>query len=125
MSRSLLILGATGSIGTTALNAIRTGKLDVTLTGLVGGHDAASLSRLGQEFGCPCTLNSSSEVLKAFLEANRADIALNAIAGAAGLEASLLCLQAGMDWTWPWPTRSPSSWEATSSSARRSALDGG
>ena len=97
MSRSLLILGATGSIGTTALNAVREGKVNVSLTGLVGGHDAASLSRLGQEFGCPCTLNSSSEVLKAFLEANRADIALNAIAGAAGLEASLLCLQAGMD----------------------------
>ena len=45
--RRVLILGATGSIGTTALNAVREGKLDVKITGLAARHNEDRL-RLSQ-----------------------------------------------------------------------------
>ena len=95
--RKVLILGATGSIGTTALNAIRDGKLKAQVTGLVAFHNEGKLRELSKEFSCSYILNTSSEILKDFIFSHPADIALNGIAGAAGLEASLLCLYAGMD----------------------------
>lgn len=95
--RTLLILGATGSIGTTALNAVRQKKLDVRITGLVAHSSSDRLRALAEEFSCPFALNTDSSSLRSFIRANKADIALNAIAGAAGLEASLFCLQEGMD----------------------------
>lgn len=95
--RTLLILGATGSIGTTALNAVRQNKLDVRITGLVAHSSSDRLRALAEEFSCPFALNTDSSSLRSFIRANRADIALNAIAGAAGLKASLFCLQEGMD----------------------------
>ncbi|MGN0906741.1 MAG: 1-deoxy-D-xylulose-5-phosphate reductoisomerase [Bullifex sp.] len=95
--RSVIILGATGSIGTTCLNAVRNGILDAEVKGVVSRSSLASLKKIADEFSCPYILNETSGKLKAFLEDIDADIVLNGIAGAAGLEASLLSLNAGFD----------------------------
>jgi len=95
--RRAVILGATGSIGTTALNAIREGKLSVEVAALVGFSKEDQLKKLAEEFNCPYFINTSEEGLRTFLFSIKADVALNGIAGAAGLFASLASLEAGFD----------------------------
>lgn len=95
--RRVLILGATGSIGTTCLDAIRSGKLEAEVTGLVARHSNERLESLSREFGCPYLINDSHEALVSFIKDCGGDIALNGIAGSAGLAASLACLDAGLD----------------------------
>lgn len=95
--RRLLILGATGSIGGTCLRAIADGRLSAVPVGLVGHSNVRALEELSTRFNCPYVLNTCSAALEDFIASHEADIALNGIAGAAGLEASLLCLRHGMD----------------------------
>ena len=78
--RKVLILGATGSIGTTALNAVRDGKLDVKITGLAARHNEDRLKALAEEFDCPYIINDDSNKLDAFIASSDSDIALNGIA---------------------------------------------
>lgn len=95
--RRVIILGATGSIGTTALTAIREGKIDAAVAGVVARNSEEKLKSLSEEFCCPYLINDSEEHLKAFLSSLKADIVLNGIAGAPGLFASLASLDAGFD----------------------------
>ena len=95
--RRVLILGATGSIGTTALNAVREGKLDVKITGLAARHNEDRLKALAEEFDCPYIINDDSGKLDDFISSSDSDIALNGIAGSPGLEASLRCIKHSVD----------------------------
>ena len=95
--RRVIILGATGSIGTTCLNAIRNGKLYAQVVGLVGKSAIEQLIYLSKEFNCPYYINNNPEELKAFLSKLQGDIVLNGIAGSAGLQASLISLECGFD----------------------------
>lgn len=95
--RKVIILGATGSIGTTCLNAIRNGILKAKVMGVVARSSVSALRSISEEFSCPYLLNDSPEQLKGFLSSLDGDIVLNGIAGASGLEASLLSLEAGFD----------------------------
>lgn len=95
--RKVLILGATGSIGTTALNAVRGGKLDAEITGLAALHNEDKLKALADEFNCPYIINDNAEKLDDFIASSDSDIALNGIAGSSGLEASLLCIKHSID----------------------------
>ncbi|MDD5972683.1 MAG: 1-deoxy-D-xylulose-5-phosphate reductoisomerase [Spirochaetales bacterium] len=97
IKRRLIILGATGSIGTTCLNAIRAQSLYADVVGLVGFSSIEKLQSLSKEFNCPYILNTNSTVLRDFLSSLSADIVLNGIAGAPGLEASLISLECGFD----------------------------
>lgn len=95
--RSVIILGATGSIGTSALSAIREGKIDARVRGLVARNSIEKLEALSTEFDCPYLINDSEEHLRDFLGKTDADIVLNGIAGASGLFASVAALEAGFD----------------------------
>lgn len=95
--RRVVILGATGSIGTTALDGIREGKINATVAGLVAHSSKEKLEALSKEFNAPCYINSSNEGLRDFLSSLDADIVLNGIAGAPGLFASVASLEAGYD----------------------------
>ena len=95
--RRVIILGATGSIGTTCLNAIRNGKLYAQVVGLVGKSTIEKLISLSKEFNCPYYINNNPEELKTFLSKLKGDIVLNGIAGSAGLQASLISLECGFD----------------------------
>lgn len=96
--RSIIILGATGSIGSTCINAIIGKKLDFQVKGLVSFSDPGIIA-LARTFSCPYLLmngKKDGELLE-FLKENRADIVLNGIAGSAGLKASLDVISLNMD----------------------------
>ncbi len=96
----LVILGATGSIGTTCLNALRNNRLDITVTGLTAGKNREKLAALSKEFSSPSLLtgeNISSSGLPSFLDETKPDIVLNAIAGFDGLYATKCVLEKGID----------------------------
>lgn len=95
--RRVIILGATGSIGTTALNGIRDGKINAEVAGLVAFSSEDKLRALSQEFNAPYYLNTSEDGLRAFISSLDADIVLNGIAGAPGLFASVASIEAGYD----------------------------
>ena len=96
--RSILILGATGSIGSTCIKAIKEKKLDLKINGLVSFSDPKT-AMLAKDFSCPYLLmnGKKDEDLHNFIISNRSDIVLNAIAGSAGLKASLSVISLGMD----------------------------
>ncbi len=106
--KKLVILGCTGSIGTTAIQAIRDKKITVSVVGLSAHSDEAALVSLARELNCPsiCLTGKRADTysdlttfssLSSLLSSLDADIVLNGIAGFAGLEASLLSLQQGFD----------------------------
>ena len=97
---NLVILGATGSIGTTALNAIRKNRLPIKVTGLSANKNRDKLYSLGKEFGAD-TLLTEGRIeecsLPSFLESTKPDIVLNAIMGFDGLYATKCVLEKGID----------------------------
>ncbi len=103
--KKVAVLGATGSIGKSALDVIRAASPLFEPVLLSAHTDAAALTALGAEFpsarlvltgdGSPDTA-ASGGLLSAIAECG-ADIAVNGIAGAAGLEPSLAAIEAGMD----------------------------
>lgn len=106
--KRVIILGCTGSIGSTAIRAIRDKKLAVTVVGLSAHSNESALILLAREFGCTSIcltgrhLNAQPDLhtfdnLSDMLCSLDADIVLNGIAGFAGLEASLLSLEQGFD----------------------------
>jgi 1-deoxy-D-xylulose-5-phosphate reductoisomerase len=108
MKKRVAVLGATGSIGKNSLDVLRRGK-DRYEAALFSAHtDAAALLTLAGEFpGVPLALSgrefpdkkriaySGSSALLDAIAASGANIAINGIAGAAGLRPSLAALEAG------------------------------
>lgn len=97
--RRILILGATGSIGTTCLNYIRNNNTEFKIVGLTAHVNQDKISKLSQEFSCPSLLTNPIEKsnLKNFLSSTNPDIVLNAIAGADGLYATVTAIECGID----------------------------
>ncbi len=99
MKKRLLVLGATGSIGSQTLDIARNMKDSFTVCGLSAGHNEKKLKELCCEFNCPGTLyeRDGLEGLKNLIYQSKADIAVNGIAGSAGLMPSLLVLENKID----------------------------
>lgn len=96
----LLILGATGSIGTTCLNAIRKDNPGIEIVALSAYSNDEKLKSIASEFNCPhytTFKDKTNDEIDSFISSSGATIALNAIAGADGLFATLSCLRSGMD----------------------------
>ncbi len=107
----VIILGCTGSIGSTALKAIRENLAPLQVVGLCAHSHAESLASLAKEFGAEavCLTNGAHyectnartyrgfSGLQQMLKELDADIVLNAIAGFEGLKASLISLGQGFD----------------------------
>ncbi|GHV69944.1 1-deoxy-D-xylulose 5-phosphate reductoisomerase [Spirochaetia bacterium] len=89
------VLGATGSIGKSALDVLRRGKEDFEVVLLSAHSSREELLKLSKDFP-QARLALSGELLQAIAEAG-ADITVNGIAGAAGLEPSLAVLRSGSD----------------------------
>jgi 1-deoxy-D-xylulose-5-phosphate reductoisomerase len=106
MKKRVAVLGATGSIGKSAMDVIARGKDDfevVLLSAHKRGKELAELGRLwpgaatvlsGEE-GPPS--RKGAESLLAAIAACGADITLNGISGAAGLEPSMAAIESGSD----------------------------
>ncbi len=106
--KKVVILGCTGSIGSTAIRAIRDKKMAVTVVGLSAHSNENALIALANELGCtsicltgrkgsPHPNINTFATLSDMLSSIDADIVLNGIAGFAGLEASILSLKQGFD----------------------------
>ncbi|MDR3335464.1 MAG: 1-deoxy-D-xylulose-5-phosphate reductoisomerase [Treponema sp.] len=109
MKKQVAVLGATGSIGKSTLDVLRHGRDDFEVVLLTSHTDVEGLLRLGAEFpGARLALSGYEAgqerityfglqgLCQALAECN-GNIAVNGIAGAAGLEPSLAVLKAGMD----------------------------
>lgn len=98
--KKLLILGCTGSIGTSALNIAREFPTKFKVVGLTAHNSKEKLEKLSQEFGnVPVCLTGKElpEALEKFISSCGADIAVNGIAGSSGLLPSVYVLRSGMD----------------------------
>ena len=94
--RRVLILGSTGSIGTQALDVIRAHPERFRVVGLAAGSNAALLSAQAAEFGVPehsVALGAADTVR--LVRETAADVVLNGITGAVGLEPTLAALESG------------------------------
>lgn len=97
--RRILILGSTGSIGTTCLNYLRKKNPSFQVVGLTAHKSVDKLNALSKEFSCPTLITDPIEKsgLKEFFESTKPDIVLNAIAGSDGLFATVTAIECGID----------------------------
>ncbi len=97
--KKVLVLGCTGSIGTSTLNIIRNEPHKFRVVGLSANSNRESLDFLKNEFDCGATLTCEEgiEGIAKLLDGCEPDIVVNGIAGAAGLVPSKLVLERGVD----------------------------
>lgn len=98
--KNLLILGCTGSIGTSALNIAREFPDRFNVVGLTAHKSKERLQELSKEFGnVPTCLTGvdSEDALERLINTCGADIVVNGIAGSPGLMPSVFVLRAGID----------------------------
>ncbi|NIZ47558.1 1-deoxy-D-xylulose-5-phosphate reductoisomerase [Entomospira nematocerorum] len=104
MRKKIIILGATGSIGSTAISIAKkfTDELDVVgiqahtqieqLLALKSDFPNARFALTGVEFTIDQQILTGKQALKTLLTTTEADLVLNAISGSSGLEASIYSL---------------------------------
>lgn len=96
--RGVAILGSTGSIGKSALKVLGRQRDQFRVVALTARENRAALDRQSAEWG-PCLTGLTSErgpeLLVEAASHPDADIVLNAVVGAAGLDATLAALRAG------------------------------
>jgi 1-deoxy-D-xylulose-5-phosphate reductoisomerase len=109
MKRKVAVLGATGSLGKSAVDVLRRGRDSFDPVLFTAHRNGEALFRLKKEFpGAALALSGTEAPVsgiaftgrRGLLEAvgsSGADIAVNGIAGAGGLEPSLACIEAGID----------------------------
>lgn len=92
--RRILILGSTGSIGTQALDVIRTRRDQFEVVGLAAGRDAAGVAAQAIEFGVEHTALGAVDAEQLVRDVE-ADVVLNGITGSVGLGPTLAALETG------------------------------
>jgi len=99
-TKKILVLGATGSIGSSCIDIIRHNRDLFTIAGLSAHRDRNGLGTLATEFGVKKTVLSGeagTAALLSLIRETEADIVVNGIAGASGLEPSIAALESGKD----------------------------
>ena len=112
MKKKVVVLGATGSIGKSSLEIMSTLPDLFEIAGITANTNKEALLALSKKYGCKSLCLSglsesdvdSSEIpytgtegIKKLLEATKPDIAINGIAGSAGLLPSVFVLENGID----------------------------
>src|SRR5579871_1263238 len=99
MSRGVVVLGSTGSIGTQALDVLSRHRDSYHVVALAAGRNTDLLARQAAAFGVPaeCAVSclDAPERLAELAAHPDADVVLNAVVGFAGLPATLASLEAG------------------------------
>lgn len=99
MKKRILVLGCTGSIGSQTLDICRNMSDKFEVCGVSAGSNEQKVKEICSEFNCAGTVFSKEGIagIERLIKTTHADIAVNGIAGAAGLEPSVLVLQNGID----------------------------
>lgn len=92
--RRILILGSTGSIGTQALDVVRTRRDRFEVVGLAAGRRADALRAQAVEFDVPYVALGAREAEQLVRDVD-ADVVLNGITGSVGLGPTLAALECG------------------------------
>ena len=95
MAKRLIILGATGSIGTSAVDVVRTHRDDFEVVALAAHTSAAACGALAGELGAKAYVGEDA-ALRA-VEENDADVCLVATVGMSGLRPTVAAIEKGMD----------------------------
>ncbi|WP_191014716.1 1-deoxy-D-xylulose-5-phosphate reductoisomerase [Treponema zioleckii] len=97
--KKVLVLGCTGSIGTSTLDIIRSENERFSVCGLTANSKKEALEKLSAEFHAPFFLTSEdgSDGIKKLIDNTKPDIIVNGIAGSAGLMPTILALESGID----------------------------
>ncbi|MBQ7538058.1 MAG: 1-deoxy-D-xylulose-5-phosphate reductoisomerase [Treponema sp.] len=97
--KKILVLGCTGSIGSSTLDILRNQSDRFVCCGLTANSKNDELERFSREFSCPSSLTKRDGLdgIKKLIEETRPDIVVNGIAGSAGLAPSMAVLEAGVD----------------------------
>ncbi|OJX62327.1 MAG: 1-deoxy-D-xylulose-5-phosphate reductoisomerase [Micrococcales bacterium 73-13] len=94
--RRVLILGSTGSIGTQALDVVRSAPDRFRVVGLAAGSNAALLAEQAAALGVPRSATAiGAEDAVRLIGDVEADVVLNGITGAVGLAPTLVALATG------------------------------
>ena len=99
--KRVLVLGCTGSIGSSTLDIIRN-ETEFEVCALTANSNKAKLDGLSSEFGCPSLLfseikSSIKSAVSSLIQKTKPDIVVNGIAGSAGLVPSIAVLENGID----------------------------
>jgi len=92
--RDVIVLGSTGSIGTQALDVIRDNPDRFRLVGLAAGRNRTLAEQQAAEFGVDSVAYGAAEAVS-LINSVKADVILNGITGAVGLEPTLAALATG------------------------------
>ena len=95
MARRLILLGATGSIGTSAIDVVRTHPKDFTLVAVSALRSREKCEAIARAFGAKAYVGEDA-ALRA-VEENEADVCLVSTVGLSGLRPTLAAIEKGMD----------------------------
>ena len=97
--KKVLVLGCTGSIGTSTLDICRNMKEKFSVCGLTANSKKEQLEKLSREFNCNVSLTSEAGTsgIEKLIDESKPDIVVNGIAGASGLVPSKIVLEKGID----------------------------
>ena len=95
MTRKLILLGATGSIGTSTVDVVRTHPDDFRIVAVSALHSREKCEALAKEFGAKAYVGEDA-ALRA-VEENDADVCLVATVGMSGLKPTVAAIEKGMD----------------------------
>ena len=99
LKKKILVLGCTGSIGSSTIDILRNQSDRFICCGLSANSKKDKLDSLAKEFACPASLTKTDGIdgIKRLVDETKPDIVVNGIAGSAGLKPSMAVLEAGVD----------------------------
>ena len=95
MSRRIILLGATGSIGTSAIDVVRTHRDDFTIVAVSAFRSRERCEAIAREFGAKAYVGE--DAAERAVEENEADVCLVATVGMSGLKPTVAAIAKGMD----------------------------
>jgi len=95
MAKKIILLGATGSIGASTVDVVRTHPDDFRLVAVAAHRSKDACEALAREFGAKAYVGKDA-ALRA-VEENEADVCLVATVGLSGLKPTLAAIDKGMD----------------------------
>ena len=95
MSKRIIILGATGSIGTSTIDVVRTHRDDFTIVAVSAFRSKEKCEAIAREFGAKAYVGEDA-ALRA-VEENEADVCLVSTVGMSGLRPTVAAILKGMD----------------------------